>query len=253
MFTIKQYVKAASLKEAWELNQKRVNSIIGGMGWMKMTRGDISTAIDLMGLGLNEITETKDEFIIGAMVTLRQFETDEALNSCFNGTPKESVRHIVGVQFRNCATMGGTLWLRPGFSDPITLLLALDTTIELYTGEDEHALIPLSEFITMKKNNDIVVAIHIRKDGRKVSYESFRNTETDLPVLAVALANKGDIYIASVGARPGLARLVEAKTQEELIKQAKGLTYSKNIRGSAEYRRMLAGVLIERAAKRLEE
>lgn len=44
---------------------------------------------------------------------------------------KESLRHIVGVQFRNLATVGGSLWGRFGFSDVLTLLLALDAQVEL--------------------------------------------------------------------------------------------------------------------------
>ena len=36
MLEIKEYVKAESLEQAFELNQKRTNQIIGGMLWMKM-------------------------------------------------------------------------------------------------------------------------------------------------------------------------------------------------------------------------
>lgn len=253
MFTIRQYAKVESLKEAWELNQKKANSIIGGMGWMKMTRGDIATAIDMSNLGLNQIVETEDEFIVGAMVTLRQFEMSETLNSYWGSAIKDSVRHIVGVQFRNCATIGGSVWLRPGFSDPVTLLLALDTTVELYTGEDENRYIPLDEFVSMKKDNSILVAVHIKKDGRKIAYESFRNTETDFPVLAVAVAEHNSKYKAAIGARPAVAKSIAADDKEELISKAKSLRYRDNIRASAEYRKMLASVLIEQALADLKE
>lgn len=39
------------------------------------------------------------------MVTLRELETNEQLNHFTQGAIKESVRHIVGVQFRNLATL----------------------------------------------------------------------------------------------------------------------------------------------------
>lgn len=39
--------------------------------------------------------------------------------------------HIVGVQFRECATFGGSVWGRFGFSDILTGLLALDCEVEL--------------------------------------------------------------------------------------------------------------------------
>ena len=38
MLTIKQYVKASSLEEAYELNQKKSNVVLGGMLWLKMQR-----------------------------------------------------------------------------------------------------------------------------------------------------------------------------------------------------------------------
>ena len=35
MLKIKQYVKAESLEQAYELNQKKTNRIVGGMLWLK--------------------------------------------------------------------------------------------------------------------------------------------------------------------------------------------------------------------------
>ena len=37
MIKIKNYKKVENLEEAWELNQKRTNRIIGGMLWVKMS------------------------------------------------------------------------------------------------------------------------------------------------------------------------------------------------------------------------
>ena len=39
VLTIKKYVRAASLDEAYDLNQKRTNRVIGGMLWLKMSSG----------------------------------------------------------------------------------------------------------------------------------------------------------------------------------------------------------------------
>ena len=36
MITIREYKKVQSLEEAYELNQKKSNRIIGGMIWLKM-------------------------------------------------------------------------------------------------------------------------------------------------------------------------------------------------------------------------
>ena len=47
MLNIREYVKVQSLEEAYELNQKRTNKVIGGMLWMKMGSRNIQKAIDL--------------------------------------------------------------------------------------------------------------------------------------------------------------------------------------------------------------
>ena len=84
MLKIKEYIKAESLEQAYELNQKRTNRIIGGMLWMRMSDANIQKAIDLSGLGLDQIEETEDAFVLGCMVTLRQLELHEGLNTMFD-------------------------------------------------------------------------------------------------------------------------------------------------------------------------
>ena len=194
MFHAKNYIKVTSLEEAYELNQKKSNAIIGGMLWLKMSNRNMQTAIDLSGLGLDKIEEQEDAFSIGCMCTLRQLEIHEALNRYFGGAMKACTRHIVGTQFRNGATVGGSIFGRFGFSDILTCLLALDTYVELY-----HAgVIALSEFVEMPRDNDILVRIIIKKDGRKIAYRSHREAATDFPVIACAVANK-DVYTSPVG------------------------------------------------------
>ena len=80
------------------------------------------------------------------LVTLRERETNEQLNHFTQGAIKESVRHIVGVQFRNLATIGGSIYGRFGFSDVLTLFMALDCEVELYpTGR-----VSIKKFANMK-------------------------------------------------------------------------------------------------------
>ena len=108
----KNYVKAGSLSEAYELNQKKSSIVGGGMMWLKLQNRVKMTLIDLSGLGLDTIEETDEEFRIGCMCTLRMLETHEGLNTYFEGVFKECTRAIVGVQFRNGATVGGSVFGR---------------------------------------------------------------------------------------------------------------------------------------------
>lgn len=265
MLKIKTYVKVQSLDEAYELNQKRSNRILGGMLWMKMSDAQIQTAIDLSGLGLNQIEENGEEFSIGCMVSLRQLELHEGLNALSCGAIRESVKDIVGVQFRNLATIGGSLFGRFGFSDVLTCFLALDTYVELYKG----GIMPLAEFAERERDNDILVRVIVKKTpGRRV-YLSHRNARTDFPVLAVAVASDDNGARVVVGARPQRAMCVKiedkwkeklekgACTSEELRRLAEELAEQiptgSNMRASAEYRKHLAKVLIRRGLDDLQQ
>ncbi len=259
MFTIKNYVIVEDLAQAYELNQKKSNVILGGIAWLKMGERNIQTAIDLSKLGLDKIEEDEECFKIGCMCTLRDMEVNESLNSYFNGAISRSLVHIVGVQFRNCATIGGSIYSRFGFSDILTLLLALDTYVELYNC----GIIPLSTFKDMPYDNDILVRIIIKKDARKVSYLTHRMSATDIPTLAVAISKLEDKWQVVLGARPQKAKLVskaetilsENPTKEEIdslvehvIKEVK---FESNMRGSTEYRQILAKVFINRGIEEI--
>ncbi|OUP51183.1 FAD binding domain-containing protein [Lachnoclostridium sp. An181] len=255
MITINNYVKVSSLQEAYELNQKRTNRVLGGMMWLRLGAGRVQTAIDLSGLGLDYIEEDEEEFRIGAMCTLRELELHEGLARYFDGAVKESVRHIVGVQFRNGATVGGSIFGRFGFSDVLTCFLAMDAYVELFRG----GIIPLKEFIQMKRDNDILVSIHVKKDQRKVVYMSERAAATDFPLVACAVAIKGEKIFCSVGARPMKAILLEdvCPKKEEAgdfaRKSAKAVPFGSNMRAGEAYRRQIAGVLIRRGIEKIME
>lgn len=254
MITIKNYVRAESLEQAYELNQKKKNKIIGGMLWIKMGNGMIDTAIDLCGLGLDKIEETDNEFVIGAMASLRSLETHAGLNSYTNGAVKRAFENIVGVQFRNLATIGGSLWGRFGFSDVLTLLMSLDCKVELYNG----GIVPIEQFASMKHDRDIIVRIIINKTSGRFSYSDVRIQSTDFPVLNCAVSYFDGMWRCAVGARPHKAVLIKdedgilsanptAEQAESFAKMvAEKVSFGSNMRGSAEYRKRLAEVLIIR-------
>ncbi len=253
MFTTQNYLVASTLDEAYERNQKPKSTILGGCGWLKMGRRAMSTAIDLSGLGLDNITETEDFFELGAMVTLRQMETHEGLSAYFGDCIAQSVKQIVGVQFRNGATIGGSIWGRFGFSDPLTLFLALDAQVVLHQG----GVVALSDFVHMPYDRDILTMVRLPKRGQRTVYLSHRAAATDFPVLAVAVSETEGQRIAAVGARPMRAERVLGTDEEgaEVFAQrcAEELDFASNLRGSAEFRAHLCRVLVRRAVQALEE
>ena len=259
MMTIREYKRAESLEEAWQLNQKKPNRILGGMIWLKMETINVGTAIDLSGLGLDTIEENEEGFSIGAMVTLRQLEQHPGLAAYTHGAMREAVRHIVGVQLRNLATVGGSIYSRFGFSDVLTLFMAMDCSVELYKG----GIVSLREYAERPYDRDILVRLIVKKEKAEFFYQSVRNSQTDFPVLTCAAARLADGSIrAALGARPGKAVLYTAAPQAGETAEAFAARFAaevkadikteSNIRGSAAYRRHLAGVLTKRAVCRLE-
>ncbi len=255
MIEIQNYVRAESLAQAYELNQKKSSAIIGGMLWLKMEKKRVATAIDLSGLGLDTIEETPEEYRIGAMVTLRQIETHTGLNALTDGAAHESVRHIVGVQFRNLATVGGSIFGRYGFSDVLTFFMAADARVELYHG----GIVSLEEFAGMPHDRDILVRILVPKTKGHMVYLSQRNTQTDFPVLTCCAAKRGEAVCCVIGARPmpavcvrdGDGILAGGITEESAAAFGRyvreRVTTGSNLRGSGEYRSILAEVLTKRA------
>ena len=182
-------------------------------------------------------------------------ELRERFGDCFAGC----VDPIVGVQFRGCATVGGSIYGRFGFSDLCTLFLALGAEAVLYRG----GAVPLETFLKTPRHGerDILLSIRIPDDGRRVAFEAFRRTATDLAVLNTAVCRSSEnTWRVAVGARPAVAAL--ALRAGELLSlgddpaqaartAAQELRFGDNLRGSGEYRRALCEVLTARCVEQL--
>lgn len=259
MITIQNYIQAESLEQAWQLNQKRSARVLGGMLWLKMGQNTVGTAIDLCRLGLDTIQEDEAGFSFGAMVTLRQLEQHPGLNAYTGGMAARALQPIVGVQFRNMATVGGSLWGRFGFSDVLTLFLALNARVELYKG----GLVPLEQFASLPYDNDILVRLLVDKTPCRLAYDAMRIQRTDLPVLTCAVSQIGGETRAVIGARPGKAVVV--RDAEGILSGginsesaasfaayvARQVPMGSNSRGSAAYRSHLCEVLTRRNTLKL--
>ena len=256
MFYYNQYVRAQSLDEAYELYQKKPNFVLGGMLWLKMKNKTLGTAIDLCDLGLDRIDEDENEFRIGAYT---------------HGAIAESVRHIVGLQFRNVATVGGSIWGRFGFSDVMTIFRALGAKVQLHKA----GIMDLDEFAALPRTTrDVLVSVIVPKNAKGVVYLSQRNQSTDFPVLTCAVANRSGRYVAVIGASPYMAEPVwdedgildgieDAKTDGNAALTdnsetnakidkfaeyvAEHIRFGSNIRAGAEYREIICRVLTRRA------
>lgn len=253
MARYKDYVAAQSLEEAYALNQKKSAVIVAGNMWLRMCGLNRQTAIDLCRLGLDGIEETQDAFVIGSMTALRALETDAALNAAFGGAFAAALAPIVGTQFRNTATVGGSVYARFGFSDVSALLLALDAQVVCF----KRGAVPLSLYQKEPWDRDIITHIRIPK-GQRAAVCSVRTSATDIAALVCAAARSQAGMRMVLGARPARAMIVaDALAPEsgaDVFEAIAARTpFGSNLRASEAYRRKVAPVLMARCAQACRE
>jgi len=255
MLTIDTCLRPATLEEAYAAVQKKNSVVLGGMLWLRLGDRRIATAVDLSDLGLDQIEDTGETWHIGAYTSLRSLETHTALNRLTEDVFRRSLSSLVGVQFRNLATVGGSVFGRFGFSDVVTTLLALDASVALYkTG-----VVSLEDFCTMGRVRDILTHVILPKTPVRVSYQAHRNTAADFPVLNVCAVRREEGLTVTVGARPLRAvpyrfAAVPGTDAAELAEQIAGqiaeeTMFADNTRASAAYRKHLCRVLVRRAVE----
>lgn len=265
MIAINEYIKPKNIEEAYEILKSTSNSqIIGGGIFLRLTSKKIDKAIDPYDLGMNYIVEDADNVEIGAMTTFRDIETSEILKKNFGKVLCDSVKDVVGVQFRNAATIGGSIYPKYGFSDPLTALLALDCKVVLYKAGQ----IDLEEFLNSKiQERDILTKITIKKQDIKSSFKCLRNSAGDYSILNLAASRGYDGFKIVVGARPCFAKravgaeklLNESRDIDEDIAAKAGeiaseeIAFASNYLATANYRQKLCTVMVKRAIMEVVE
>ncbi len=258
---VNEYYRASSLEDAYQkLQASPKNAIVAGGLWMKKMGQSYDSLIDLSKLGLDKISETKDEVIVGSMVSQRDFEDSKIVSFLFAGAPAFAVREVMGVNFRNLATIGGSIMGRYPFSDVITGLLPYDVTLEFYPAQK----MSLEEYLNYKgKLNAILVAIHIKKGEGKGFFKKVKTTALDFPIVNIAVAKVNKEYRVVVGARPMVAarsyKAMEylnnggkdfAKAAELAVEE---LSFMDNKDASKEYRVDLAKVYVRRGLEEVSK
>lgn len=250
MYTVRNYVRPESLDQAiTELKSGTHNRVIGGGLFLKMGRRAIGKLISLDGLGLDTITETDDALHIGGSVTLRELETNPLILEYFPAL-SYAVSQIVGVQFRNLAQVGASVFSRYGFSDIIPCLVATEASLMLA----DKGRLTVEEFISQERYYDILTSITIPKNVT-LSYANLRQAQGDFSTLNVAIGKTDDATRIVYGARPMGAALAKKASQAahsgasldevfNLIQEE--VHFGTNLRASGDYRKHLAKVLLER-------
>lgn len=242
---------------------------------MKMGLAQFSTLIDLKGLAdLRGIALAEDGSLrIGAGSTHREVERSPVVRAALPALVALEA-HLANVRVRNQGTIGGNLAFAEPHSDPATFLLACDARVELAAAGGTRQL-AIDEFVqgplfTAREPEEILVAVRVPAAGPGVgrAYEKAKFFERPAVAVGVELrVSDGAVAAArvAVGSLTEVPMLVEgaaaalvgapatsdgvAAAAEEGARALEGLDIVDDLNGGADYKRHLAGLLLERAAR----
>ena len=254
--------------------------IAGGTSLVIMMRQRLVRPNCLVSLrsvrGLNSIEIHDGGTRIGGLATHREVESSSLLRRRLP-VLAETYHHVATIRVRNMATVGGGLAHADPNQDPPPTLIALGATVKA-TSADGSRVIPLDEFFTdyyetVLKPDEIVTEVFIPKmaPNSAGAYLKFlpRTADDYATVSAAAVLtldktgktiNDVRIALGSVGVTPIRATEAEAVLRGQPVKteafveageKAKGAVDPvSDFRGSAAYKKEMAGVFVRRALEK---
>ena len=208
----------------------------------------------------------------GALVTAREIETTPLTVKNYRGL-RQSAREIGSIQIRNRATVAGNICRASPSADTLPPLIADGASVTVYGPQGERSVL-LEDFFTgpgktVLKPDELVTGLRVPPPAPrtgKVYIKHGRRTEMELATVGVAATlTLGDdgrcadvrIVLAAVAPTPLRALAAEAllrgrTVDAEIIAAAAAAAAGEarpigDVRGSAEYRREMVGVLVGRA------
>ncbi len=277
-----ELVEPRSLEEATGLLAEREDArpIAGGTALLILIKQGVyipKTLINLKKMnGASGISYDPETGLrVGALTSIDDLESHPTVREHY--PILSSACHVVAnIRIRNMATIGGNLAHADYQSDPPAVLLALDASVEL-TSREERRTLKVSDFLlgtyeTALKPGELVSALLVPAPppGLSGSYIKFttRSSE-DRPCAGVAamarmaqgICEEVRLVIGAVSERPvridkaeALARGEKITTKlidEMALEASKAVNPIEDLRGPADYKRHVVGVLARRALSAL--
>ena len=278
-----QYIRPASVEGAIELLEAHgdeAHLLAGGTALTLLQKQGLvepGVIVDLAAIpGLDGIDEVDGALVIGPMVTLRRVETDALVRTRVPALAS-TVGRVATIRVRNQATLGGNLVHADPAQDPPPILLALDAQVDL-EGPEGTRTVPLSAFFvdvfeTVVAPGEVLVRVRVPvpAPGARVGYEKFLpRTVDDYATVSVAarldIGPDGTIGAARLALGGAASVPMRADSAEALLRGARvgevdaeavadavreAVDPVGDIRGSADWKRDMAGVWARRLITRL--
>jgi CO/xanthine dehydrogenase FAD-binding subunit len=245
MTTITGYHKPTSIDEAVRLIQAGGSIVAGGTKSNRNTNPldgppPPREVVDIQALGLDSISIDGDGLAtIGAFVTLQEICDSDYLPAVV----REASRRAAPRTIRNAATLGGTVASRVPTSELLAAFLVHGATVQLQAADGERT-ISLAQALTDGIDASLITEIHIDTKGAGAAHRVGR-TPSDEPIVAAVgrVGSDGDLIVAVAGVAEA-PKLVDPDHLDDL--QPPG-----DFRGTPDYRRHLASVLVSRVTQEL--
>jgi aerobic carbon-monoxide dehydrogenase medium subunit len=272
------YYRAGSIGEAHQLLREHAGAklLAGGHSLIPLMKMRLATPTVLVDIGripdLKGISANGASLRIGSLTTHAELASSPELGSACPMLV-EAASIIGDPQVRNVGTIGGNIAHADPASDLPTVLLALDATIHV-AGPNGQRTIPIDGFFqgmmtTALESDEILTAIEVpvKPASQGMAYVKFSHPASRYAVLGVAAvvsASDGTCTSARIaigGLLPAAARCsdVERALEKQRISPERVSRASAEVRGvlnddvmgdifaSAEYRKAMAPVYVERA------
>jgi aerobic carbon-monoxide dehydrogenase medium subunit len=274
-----RYFEASSVEEALGLLAEQgpeARVLAGGQSLIQLMNFRVAEPTALVDInGIESLAYVRPEngtLSIGAMTRLSALERDETILSQIP-LIAEATGWVAYPAIRNRATLGGVLAYGDSLAELPAVMVALDAEIDV-ASQSGNRSIPSNEFFidsyqTVLEPGEVITGVRIPSLPARTgaSFMEFAARERDYGAagvaVAVSLAEDGTIASARIGLCCVTPTPVRASAAEDLLRGKQpdreawkaaatsvrdGLSNVLNdVHGSADYRRHLAGVLIERA------
>jgi len=235
----------------------------------------VEAVVDLQGLGLRYVREEPDSqaVLLGAMATLADVGASATVSSIYGGILAQAARRSAGSVLRNQATVGGAVAVARPEDEFLVALLACDAQVTAYIPAAIH--LPMGQFLAQREElrsaHALITEVAVGQPpaDTRAALQRVARTPADSAIVCAAAVLTFDDETCTGGrlALGGVAETVLRLPEVEALlaglplnpdllhsiaERVSGLVEPQgDFRGSASYRKAMAGLLSARALEKV--